>query len=504
MLRRAGSLLVLLFALQAAAIEPPPDRGKWVAVRAHNLHVFSNASPAATRELARDLLQIRHVIGQSTKLDVRTPYTTRAFLFAEAKSLAPYLDAVMGKFLAFFRSGYDNTIELRADAQGGVSRSTYHTIAHYVVENTISSPPLWVVEGLAEYCSTLAAKEGAGLHRPIAAHVDVLGKKSLLPLRELFSVTPPSPLYDESRRAGIFHAQSWALVHYLMGASEERRAQFAQFLQRTNAGEAPGDAFQASFGIPHAQLEKELRQHVQKLTAMSTKSAPEDLKITEGAEPEPMTRDAVLYELGRLVASMRQDRAVHAAKFFENALELNPHHSGALASLGRLHQDAGRMQEAEAAFARAIELGSDDHDVYLLLARAISERFIHQPTSEVELLRARSLFTKAAELRPDSTLAWVGVGATYAASDDVAPGIAAVRRAQALEPRDPNAQRVLQLLHERQQLIDITAAGASAEAGKLIEALTKLDQLIPTITNEKILRIARKLRDDVATLAIRR
>ena len=38
--------LLLLFALQAAAaIEPPPDRGKWVAVGADNLHVFSNAGP---------------------------------------------------------------------------------------------------------------------------------------------------------------------------------------------------------------------------------------------------------------------------------------------------------------------------------------------------------------------------------------------------------------------------------------------------------------------------
>jgi tetratricopeptide (TPR) repeat protein len=375
MLRRAGSLLVLLFALQAtAAIEPPPDRGKWFAVRADNLHVFSNATPAATRELARDLLQMRHAIAQITKLDVRTPYTTRVFLFADAKSLAPYLEAVMGQFLALFKSGYDNTIELRADAQGAVDRSTYHSVARYFVENTIREPPLWVFEGLGEYGSTLAANEAAGLHRPISTHVATLGEKSLLPLRELFAVKPGSPRYDGSRRIGIFHAQSWALVHYLAGASEERRAQFAQFLQRTKAGEPADAAFEASFGT-HAQLEKELRQHVQKLIAKNTRPAPDELKLAESPAAEAMTRDAVLYELGRVVASMREDHAVHAVKFFENALELNPNHAGALTQLGRLHQYAGRTQEAESAFARAIELGSDDPDINLLLGRAIIDRY---------------------------------------------------------------------------------------------------------------------------------
>jgi hypothetical protein len=86
---------------------------------------------------------------------------------------------------------------------------------------------------------------------------------------------------------------------------------------------------------------------------------------------------------------------------------------------------------------------------------------------------------------------------TYVTSHDVVPGIAAVRRAQALDPREPNAPRVLQQL----QLTAINAAIASADAGKLIEALTTLDQTIPTITNEGMLKIARKLRDDLAKLA---
>jgi tetratricopeptide (TPR) repeat protein len=504
MLPRRASLLLLLFSLQAgaAAIEPPPERGKWFAVRADNVHVFSNTSAAATRELGGDLLQMRHAIGEITKLDVRTPYTTRVFLYADEKSLAPYLEAVMGQGVAGFRSGYDNLIELRTDAQGAVGRAIYHNVAHYVVENAHSSPPLWAREGLAEYCSTLASKDGA-IDRPISGHVETLRQKPLLPLRELFAVKPGAPLYDEGRRAGIYHAQSWALVHYLAGAGEERRAQFARFLQRTNAGEPADGAFEASFGA-HADLEKELRQHVRKLTAKSTKSAPGEAKVAEAPEAEPMMRDAVLYELGRVVASMREDHAVHAVKFFENALELNPSHSGALASLGVLHQRAARMQEAEAAFARAIELGSDDHDIYLLLGRAILDRYANvQQPPQAEILKARSMFTKAAELRPESALAWVGVGTTYFADDDVAPGIAAVQRARTLDPREPSAPRVLRQLQERQQMAVIHAASASARAGKLIDALSKLDQLIPTITNQGILQVAWKLRAEVARVAAR-
>lgn len=499
MLRRAGCLALLLFALQAtAAIEPPPDRGKWFAVRADNLHVFSNAPSAATGELARDLLQMRHALAQITRLDVRTPHTTRVYLYVDAKSLAPYLEAAMGQFLALFKSGYDNQIELRADPQGGVDRSTYHSVAAYFLEHAIPKPPLWVAEGLGEYCSTLAAKESAGLHRPISVHVATLGEKPLLPLRELFAVVPGSPRYDGSRRLGIFHAQSWALVHYLAGAGEERRAQFAQFLQRVKAGEPADAAFEASFG-PHAQLEAELRQHVKKLTAKSAMSAPGALKLAGSPKPEAMTRDAVLYELGQVIASMREDRAVHAVKFFEQALEVNPSHAGALVGLARLHQSAGRTQEAEAAFARAIALGCDDADVCLLLGRRIFERSPNQRPPQAEMLKARSLFTKAAELQPGSAPAWVGVGMTYLTSDDVAPGIAALQRAQTLDPGQPNVQRVLQQL----QLKAINSAIASADAGKVTEALATLDQTIPTITNEGLLQTARKLRDDLAKLVSR-
>jgi hypothetical protein len=96
------------------------------------------------------------------------------------------------------------------------------------------------------------------------------------------------------------------------------------------------------------------------------------------------------------------------------------------------------------------------------------------------------------------------VATTYLkGSDDLAPGIAAAQRARVLDPHEASALRVLRQLLEQQQMMVIHAAAASAQAGKLIDALTKLDQLIPTITNQGILQVAWKLRADVAKLASR-
>jgi len=57
--------LFLLLALPSfAAITPPTDREKWIAIDAGDLHVFSNAGERETTEIATDLVRMREAIGR--------------------------------------------------------------------------------------------------------------------------------------------------------------------------------------------------------------------------------------------------------------------------------------------------------------------------------------------------------------------------------------------------------------------------------------------------------
>jgi len=504
---RASAILLLLVALQSAAIELPRDADKWFEVRADDIRIFTNASPAAAQNLAREVLRMRAAIGQVTNLEVRTPVTTRIFLFADERSFAPYRDAAFpgqgraeGINGAFLSGEEQNVILLRGDA-ANVDRTVYHELAHYFVNNSLPSLPLWVREGLADYYSTFrVSKDGIDIGLPVDSHVTWLRREPLVPLRELVSVTLQSPMYNERRRAGAFYAQSWALVHYLLRGNQERRPQFFRYLQLTNAGEPLHEAFTAAFGIPYAKLEQELRDYVRKQTIHYARYTLDEVKIAEPPRPAPMPRDVLLYELGQLVSSLDLGLAANAARFFEAALKENPRNSSAWAYLGRVHAQLGRQKESEAAFARAVEIGTDDGDVYFLLGRAIIDRANNEAVvPQAEVLKARAMFARAVELQPDSLRAWQGLAVTYLhVEDDLAPGMAAAQRAIALAPANELTTRVLGLLRERQHVRDINTAIEIANRGQFAEAVAKLDRLIPTIRNQQILQDARKLRDDMA------
>ncbi|HJQ39738.1 MAG TPA: tetratricopeptide repeat protein [Thermoanaerobaculia bacterium] len=500
-------LVTLLFALEIAAVELPRATDKWFEVRADDIRIFSNVSPAAAQDLAREVLRMRAVIGQITNLRVRTPVTTRIFHFANQTAFAPYRDAAFpdqprAKSIngAFLSGEGQNIILLRADGTH-IERPVYHELIHYFVKNTVPKIPLWINEGLADFFSTFrTSKEGVDTGIPIPEHVAWLRQGDLLPLRELFAVDAKSPHYNERRRSGVFYAQSWGLVHYLMLGNEKRRPQFLDFVRRTNAGETTESAFAASFGIKIAQLDREFRDYAPLKTIRVGRHQAVEIKIAEPPPAAPMPHDVLLYELGQLISSLDYSLIPNAQKFFEAALKENPRNSAAWAYLGRVHAHHGRNTESEEAFARAIEIGTDDSDVYVLLGRAILER-ANQKTviPQAEVLQARALLAKAVELQPDSVLALLGHGVTYLYGDaDPEPGIDDLQRAAALAPDNELAQRTLGLLRARQFERAINAAIQRFNLGRYAEAVAQLDRLIPMITIPKMKEDAQKLRDDMA------
>src|SRR5688572_8730544 len=493
-MRRLLIAITLFLALPVAgarAPELPRENEKWIAVRADDIEIFSNASPAMALGVARDLLRMREAVEQVSRLKVRSPVPTKVFLFANERTFGPYRDALFqhdtGNITGvFFGSEDANFILLRGDSEGGVDRLVYHELTHYFVSNTVGEVPLWLSEGMAEYYSTFRSS-GDEVHigQPVREHVAWLRRQPLIPLRDLFSMDRDSPDYNEGRRAGVFYAQSWALLHYLMLGNDERRMQFSKFLALSGKDKTVDESFQQAFGITYAQLEQELRAYVRRFSMKYVTYSLNELKITEPPKPEPMKRDAILYELGHLLGYVDRKQAPAARRFLDATLAINPGHAGAHADLGRLYELAGDQNASEAAFARAAELGSDDPMVYILLGRSIIQK-LEGSTKESpdQLLRARALFTKATELDPQSARGWMGVGITYlAGSGDVRPGIAALVKASTLSPGDPDIRNLLERLREREQVRLINEAVDLANSARYPEALAVLDLVIPYITD---------------------
>jgi tetratricopeptide (TPR) repeat protein len=188
------------------------------------------------------------------------------------------------------------------------------------------------------------------------------------------------------------------------------------------------------------------------------------LTVPDVPKPEPLTYASYVYQLGDLVAHSDPSSGPLAEQVLSEALKADPANAGAHADLGWLHDLAGRWQDAEAAYQRAVQLGSSDPQIYLLYGSSIIRRLAKtgdRPSNE-ELVKTRRLFERSAQLDPMSARAWAGIGETYVGSTDPsAPGIASLEKSLALTPGDEEAAFNLVQLYARE--------GRRADALKLID-----------------------------------
>lgn len=513
-------LLTLLLATNTfAALPLPTEKEKWLKLTAGEFRIYSNASERETEEIATDLLRMREAIGKVTRLDVRSRLPMYVFVFRNERAFAPFRDAVMERRNAsvagvFLSADTANFVLLQEDAGSRVDRVVYHELTHYFVNNTLTGLPLWFMEGIAEYYSTFQSHgEKVSIGFPIDEHVHWLRGGNTMPLAQLFAVDIKSPDYSEGRHQGIFYAQSWALTHYLL-RTPERREQLPVFLSLLRDGKPTDVAFQAAFQGTYADLEKELRQYIRSPRWSYTSYALDELRIPSVEEPVIADRDDVLFALGNLAGHATDAMLDDAVKFLGEATRLNPEHAEAHAALGSVHERRRDRAAANAAYEKAVALGSSDPAVYLKYGSAILDR---PDVGAQDLARARQLFERAAELDPASSRAWGGIGATYVTeAGDFALGIAALEKSLSLgatqedvainliqlyarSGRRADAQRIFDqyvarstdpesVRHGREAVLlaDLAAAENLMRNGNRTEALDTLRRLLAATANPEL------------------
>ncbi|MDQ3280763.1 MAG: DUF1570 domain-containing protein [Acidobacteriota bacterium] len=523
-----AACLALTLAFSALAIEPPKASEKWVSMETEGFRFVSGVSPRETQRIARDLLRMRASVANVSDFKLQTAESTRVFVFPGKPRFAAYCEAILLRdcenITGFFTgAGGSNFIVLRGDAENGVDRVIYHELTHQMMVNTNSALPLWFHEGVAEYFTSFRTV-GAQTHvgEPIEEHVRWLSAERLIPLRELFSTTASSPIYNEGKRTGVFYAQSWALVHYLLHDAD-RRVKLRRFLTLLDSGKPTNDAFETAFEMPFSALEEALRAYIRKASFTVYAYAFGDIAIPELTAPATMPYDVVLQQHAQLLAH-RPKTAGTAERFFKEAIAANGSNALAHAGLARLYDSTGRRTKADAAYAKAVELGSENAEVQLLVGRGLLDRGVS------EFAKARPFFKRATELDPQSAAAWGGLGATYIVDGPAGmAGVAALEKSLALDPNNEDATYYLaqllsndgrrhrevrklaqgllartrnkQLKVELRNILAVAAVNDAAEnanAGRYAEALAAVDTALPGIIDEGVRKQALAIREMIA------
>src|SRR5262249_46298918 len=125
-------------------------------------------------------------------------------------------------------------------------------------------------------------------------------RQNLLSVDTLIGVDHDSPFYNEKTKMGIFYAESWAMVHYLMlGNDGKRRPQLGTYMNLVAHGKDAGESFTEAFQTDYATLEKELRQYAGRSTFPAIRYKLQDkIDFDREMQVAPLSEAQAQYYLG--------------------------------------------------------------------------------------------------------------------------------------------------------------------------------------------------------------
>ncbi len=431
------AFVLLVFLILGLPFEAPAsgEETPWVQLETPGFTVFSNADPETTWQVGMELETLRAALDSwMGGLAAASPMPTSVYVFRDEESFWPYKQGVNGdpRNIAgyFLAHPHGNFVAVNGGAGPSPSRVIYHEYLHHFVRHNLPGMPLWFNEGLAElYGSFEVEGENALVGLPHEGHVAYLRQKGMMPLEELLSLGPDSDLYNESSRRGVFYAQSWALVHYLMVGDGVRGEQLMGFLDQVAEGVEVEEAFEKAFDMRFSTLEKELETYLGQSELPVLEVPLGDFAGAARGRLSRLSPAEASYRLGDLAAHAMPRDPSFAAQHFNRALELNPEHAGAWAGLGYVEDLQGSHDEAIVLYETALEFDSGNYRTHFLEGRSririLALRGVQVPPSGEDLSnlnKAIRSLERSLELHWDfpEALATLGAAWTYHPQPDEA------------------------------------------------------------------------------------
>jgi tetratricopeptide (TPR) repeat protein len=448
-----------LSAAAAVASAGAIDATAWHRVTTPHFVLLGDLPQPALRALASDLEALESLLAGLNPADLPPPPPAKLLIFATDAAFADHAphaaDGTPAPVSGFFMGHPHGDFIVASGAQPQELRSVlYHEALHRYLRHHLPQAPLWLNEGLAEFYSTLEVGRGEALvGRPVAAHLARLRRESRRPLDALLRAGADSHPMAHDRRPAAFYAESWALVHSLLGA-DGGRAAVARYAGLLRAGHDAVEAFAEAFGDT-GSIERRVDAHL--LAPVHRPLRTHLPAVAPAQSAAAATRADVHHELGWLLARHAPPRLDAARRHLEAALRADADHAGAVAGLGFLDELAGDDDGARLHYARAAALAPRDALAQFLRAQSIARSAAALPEEErgtqaeqALLEDARDGFRRALTLEPGFAEAWAALGAAWVA--DRAPageGLEALREAYRRLPTRDDVLHNLTVLEGR-------------------------------------------------------
>jgi tetratricopeptide (TPR) repeat protein len=513
LMKRRLSIIAIVVCLLSCAHDGAAAKETWTSVRSRNFFLIGNASDKDIRQVATRLEQFRDVFTRLfPNVEFNSPVPTTVVVFKSDGSYKPFKPVVNGKVsdvAGYFQPGDDvNYITLTTEKRSEDPYATiYHEYVHLLVDNNIgrTAAPPWFNEGLAEYYSALDIDDARKVHlgNLINNHLLLLRQQEMFPLKALFDVDYHSLHRNNHAVKGLFYAQSWALVHYLiLGNDGQRLTQLGRFLSLRSKDVPTEKAFQEAFQTDFAGMEKELKKYVEGHSFRRQVATFErKLEFDTEMQSAPLSEAEVESYLGDLL--LHTDRLDEAAARLRRALELDPKSGMAHASLGMVMVRQRRFGEAKQHLQQAVAADARNYLAHYYYAYTLSREGMDEAgrvagyTAETAR-EMRGALRRAIELKPDfpesyHLLAWVNL----VTDEQLDEAIRLLERARALSPGSQEYAFVLAQIHLRRQNFDaarravepLAHSGSDpqmrANAQSLLNAISSMEEQLARLKAER-------------------
>jgi hypothetical protein len=354
---------IVLLMGHAVAAEPA-----WRMATTPNYRILSELNDRDTADWMRDFDQYILSVSDLLRMDIRRLPPLTVIVFARDKDYTPYklmrpngtTANVAGQFIA--RQTW-SMMAMAYDALDDQSRrAIHHEATHWLMSIDQAAQPAWFSEGIAELFSTFERHgDKVAWGKPIADHLLTLRDSGLTPLESF--LVEPSALFDRDDHTEQFYAQAWAFTHFLMFSDNfSRRPLMIKFLQtyRTESGEA---TVKAVFGPSLPDIEHAFHVYV---AERRWTYAMEPVKVA--ADPPPLqSAPPALVQASLGFLALGAGRPELAKQHADKSLELDGAAPEGHALLAYLAQDGNHFDQAATEADAALQLGSRDSGLYMLL-----------------------------------------------------------------------------------------------------------------------------------------
>lgn len=358
-------LAVLLCSASALSEE------KWVRLSTPGFEIFTDAGAATAREVGRRFEEIRRVLMTDTPAQGWSQLPVRIFVFAGESEFAAYKDARRNSLAGFYRSQSDRDYIVMKNTGADLYRVVFHEYVHLFLHRSAVQLPLWFNEGAAELFSTAEITNSSiNLGAIIPQHIRTLREAAIMDLPTLMQVDEKSDAYNEDNKAGMFYAESWALVH-MLNMSARYAPGLSQFLELIRAGTPQLTALEQAFGRSTLQVFRDLQDYINGRQFITRVISAGPFEAIERVEPRPLSSLDSEFALIDLLVNLGRGR--DAERRLKRLAHNDPRSSRVEAALGDTALAAQRHSDALAHYDRAIRLGGNTARIYFERAALVRE-----------------------------------------------------------------------------------------------------------------------------------